>query len=222
MRKGWAWLRSKHFTLAVIGLVLVLLVAASLVQVSLDHSATARAGWSKSSPFDTGRSVLDVLGGVRQTLAAYFWTKTDNIHHEYYGGDPTREQSLFTYYWLTTRLDPHYTMAYYYASYMLCRFGKTEEGLRLAQEGVANNPDSALLQENLASIYLFFEKDPEKALYHNEKALELATDSGDKRSFLQLQRVIKRVLSGEIKVPEPIPLKEATKVNPEAHENKTE
>lgn len=219
MRRAWAWLKGKRFALAVTGAVLILLLAASAVQVSLDRSEDTHAAWDRTSPLETGRSVLDILGGVRQTLAAYMWTKTDDVHHHYYGGDISREQSLYPYYWLITRLDPNYSLAYYYASYMLCRMGKVDEGLRLAKEGVRNNPDSALLQENLASIYLFFKKDPAKALYHGRKAIDMAESEEDRFVYEQLQRVIERALAGEIRIPDPIPFQEALRLNSETHDH---
>jgi hypothetical protein len=206
LRRFFAFVRARRFTVIVVGVIVVLLVAASFIQVSLDDSATAHAGWSKSSPLDTGRSVLDVLGGVRQTLAAYMWTKTDTIFHQYLGHNLKHEQPLFPYYWLISRLDPHFTMAVYYASWMLCEFGRVDEGLALALEGVKDNPDSAILQENLANIYLFFKKDPAKARYHGAKAIELSK-SKDERDIMQMtQNLINDIIAGKKKVPKVIPI----------------
>lgn len=215
MRRAWGWVRSKRFTIAVVGIIIVLLLGASLIQVSLDHSASAHATWDKSSPLDTGRSVLDVLGGVRQTLAAYMWTKTDSIFHEFLGHSLGKEKPLYPYYWMISRLDPHFTMAVYYASWMLCEFGRLNEGLSLAMDGVRENPDSALLQENLASIYFYFKKDPEKARYHGQKAIDLAKSADERGVYERLQRVIEDVIAGKKSIPRVVPLDTSNALNPE-------
>lgn len=189
---------------------LVLVVGSIVLQYSVDNAAGSGAGWEKASPLDAGRSVLDLLGGVRQAVAANLWTKTDAIHHGYYGGDITKEQALYPYYWLITRLDPHFTMAYYYASYMLCRFGKIDPGFNLAIEGLRYNPDSPLMQYNLAQIYFFFKKDPAKARYHLLKAMQLTNDEGDKAVYETLLGTIDRVIAGKKKQPEVSPIKQAS------------
>lgn len=222
MRRAWSWIKSRRFTLIVVGVIIVLLLAASVIQVSLDRSATTHAAWDKSSPLDTGRSVLDVLGGVRQTLAAYMWTKTDSIFHEYMGHSLGREAPLFPYYWMISRLDPHFTMAVYYASWMLCEYGKVDAGLALAKDGVRENPDSALLQENLASIYLFFKKDPAKALYHGQKAIDLAESQDERGVYMRMQRVIEDVIAGKKPIPKVTKIETANRYDPDEAEHKHE
>jgi hypothetical protein len=213
VRRFFAFVRAKRFTFIMVGVIVLLLIAASLIQVSLDNSATAHEGMNKSSPADTGRSILDVLGGVRQTLAAYLWTKTDTIFHDYMGGYLANERPIFPYYWLISRLDPHFTMANYYASWMLCEFGRVDEGLALALDGVKNNPDSALLQENLANIYLFFKRDPEKARYHGLKAIDLATNEDDRQVFEVTQKLIDQILAGKKQIPKAIPFDISNRMN---------
>ena len=211
MKRAWRRLASQRFPIVVTGLVALLLLSASLVQVSLDRSGAAHAGLDRSSPAETGRSVLDVLGGVRQTLAAYMWTKTDSIFHEYLGHSLGNERPLFPYYWMISRLDPHFTMAVYYASWMLGQFGKVDEGLALAMDGARENPDSALLQENLASIYLYFIKDPAKALYHGRKAIELAQDEEERHVYERMQKVIEDVMAGRKPLPKVVPVDTANR-----------
>lgn len=222
MRRAWRWVASKRFTITVVGVIILLLLGASLIQVSLDHSAEAHAGWDKSSPLDTGRSVLDVLGGVRQTLAAYMWAKTDNIFHEYLGHSLGNEKPLFPYYWMISRLDPHFTMAVYYASWMLCQFGKVDAGLALAMDGVRENPESALLQENLASIYLYFLKDPAKALYHGQKAIDLAESEDERQVYMRMQKVIEDVIAGKKPIPEVVSVDTANRYDPDQAEHEKE
>ena len=182
-------------------LIVGVLAGAVLLQYSLDSAFATKQSWSKSSPFDTGRSILDLLGGVRETLAAYFWTKTDTVFHEYYGAGPMRSQSLYPYYWLITRLDTHFIMAYYYASWMLCHFGRVDEGLDLALEGVKYNPDSATLQDNLSQIYLFFKGDPEKARYYCLKAIGLEHDERQRAVLRNFLNLIDSILAGRKPIP---------------------
>jgi tetratricopeptide (TPR) repeat protein len=189
---------------------LLLVVGTIVLQYSVDNAAGSGAGWEKASPLDAGRSMLDLLGGVRQAVAANLWSKTDAVHHEYYGGDITKEQALYPYYWLITRLDPHFTMAYFYASYMLCRFGKIDSGFNLAIEGLRYNPDSAMMQYNLAQIYFFFKKDPAKARYHLLKAIQLTNDGQQKAVSETLLGTIDQVIAGKKKQPEVGSIKQAS------------
>jgi len=212
--------KSKRFrTLVVLLLVALILAGAALIQHSVDTEVKGTAGWEESSPIDAGRSILDLLGGVRETLAAYFWTKTDTVFHEYYGADPEKTLRIYPYYWLITRLDPHFTMAYYYATWMLCRSGRVEEGLDLALEGVRNNPDSHTLQENLSQIYFFFKKDPARARYHCLKAISLAHDEEERSILRNFLHVIDRALAGEISIPELPSFEHLRKVGGELEEH---
>lgn len=204
--------------LAVAALVLLLACTVPL-QYAIDGTRTAGAGWDESSPFDSARSVLDLLGGVRQSVAANLWTKTDVVFHEYLR-DIGNEQALFPYYWLITRLDPHFTMAYYYASWMLARMGRVDEGFELAVEGLRYNPHSAQLQENLAQLYFFFRRDPERAGYHTLKAIELTADGGDRQVYENFLETIEAVLAGERDIPELVPLEQSDRLeNDSEHEH---
>ena len=199
--------------------VAALIAGAIILQYSMDNAAASRTGWEESSPFDTGRSVLNILGGIRESLAANLWTKTDTIFHEYLGANVGKEDALYPYYWLITRLDPHFTMAYYYASWMLARVGRVEQGFNLALEGLRYNPYSARLQENLASIYFFFKKDPGKARYHILKAIELADDEQEREIYENFLGIIDKVLSGQKTIPDVVPLQHVNKLNQEQEEH---
>ena len=213
MSRAWSWAKRKKFTLGVAALIIVLVAGGALLQVSLDNSSGSAAGSGQSAPSSAGHSILNILGGVRESLAAYFWTKTDEVFHDYFGGSLAREKPLFPYYWMITRLDPHFVMPYYYASWMLCEFGHPKEGLALGLEAAANNPDSSELQENLAEIYLFFMKDPAKANYHSQKAIAMAASQHDiTRPYESVQMVIDLVLSGQRKI-ERIPFEQMDRMN---------
>ncbi|MBK5092053.1 MAG: hypothetical protein JJE48_00865 [Actinobacteria bacterium] len=206
-------------TSMVVILIVVLLAGAVLLQYSLDNAFATRQGWEKSAPFDTGRSALDLLGGARETLAAYFWTKTDTVFHEYMGSDPEKTQYMYPYYWLITRLDPHFIIAYYYASWYLCRLGRVDKGLDLALDGVKHNPNSATLQENLSQIYLFFKGDPEKARYHCLKAISLEQDEEERAVMRTFLTLIDDVLAGRVPVPKVTTFEQLRKASEQLEEH---
>lgn len=197
----------------------VLLAGVVLMQYSIDNTTTAKAGWEDSSPFDAGRSVLDLLGGIRETLAAYFWTKTDEVFHEYLSANIGKEDALYPYYWMITRLDPHFTMPYYFASWTLARLGRVDQGFNLAMEGLRYNPYSANLQENLASMYFFLKKDPKKARYHILKAIELTNDKQQKTVYRSFLDTVNKVIEGKRKIPDVAPLRETNKLKKEIEEH---
>ncbi|MFH1150121.1 MAG: hypothetical protein V1748_06590 [Actinomycetota bacterium] len=208
--------KRRRFTAVAVVLVLALLGGAVAIQYSLDGRTTATA-WDKSGPFDTVRSLLDVLGGVRESVAAYFWTKTDTVFHEYLGGSVMKEQALYPYYWLMTRLDPHFVMPYYFASWILCRMGKVDQGYELALEGLRNNPESWELQENLASIYLFFKRDPRKARYHLLQALRLTEDPEEKAVVASFLHIVDLIIAGKRRIPVPGAFAPAERLHEEQH-----
>lgn len=188
-------------------LVIVMLVAGAVaLQYSMDDSSGSRPGWDDSGPFDSARSVLDMLGGIRQSVAANFWSKTDDVYHRYFGSDIAQDQAIFPYYWTITRLDPHFVMAYYFASWLLARLGNVDDGLAMALEGLRYNPGSAQLQENLAHIYFFFKKDPARARYHMLKAIKLTDDEEQRQIYERFLRTIDEVIAGEKEIPEPATL----------------
>lgn len=196
-------------TAVTVALIVVILAGGVLMQYSLDNSPVIQADWDESSPFDTGRSFLDILGGVRETLAAHLWTKTDTIFHEYLGHSLRNEEVLVSYYWLITRLDPHFVMPFYFASWLLCTFDRVDEGLDLAIEGLRYNPDSSQLEGNLASIYFYFKRDPEKARYHLLRAIRLTSDVEDKQIFSNFLDIVDAVIAGEKEIPEVVSTQEA-------------
>jgi tetratricopeptide (TPR) repeat protein len=199
--------------------IVALLAGAVLLQYSIDEGRRTREGWDDSAPFDTTRSFLDLLGGMRESLAASLWLKTDALFHQYFGASIRGEQALFPYFWLITRLDPRFTMAQYYTSWMLARFGRVDQGYDLALEGVRNNPDSALLQSNLALIYFFFKRDPLKARYHMLKALEFSEDEEDRQVYGNFLKTIDKVIAGEKEIPDPPPLEASEHFEHRHHEH---
>lgn len=222
MRSIGSFLKRNGVSVLVVALMVLALGGAILLQYSLDSSPVTMAKWSDTSPVDTLHSLVDVFGGIRQSVAAYLWAKTDDVFHEYLGGTLESERALFPYFWLITRLDTHFTMPFNFASYTLCLFGRVKEGFDLALGGLRDNPDSALLQKNLAEIYLFYLKDPAKARYHLQKAVSLYKDPGDKSVAQNLLQYTDDVITGKKKIHEPPPLKVHQQISKEAEEHEHE
>ena len=186
---------------AIIVVGVALMAGVVVLQYGIDSQKATVRGTSASVPKDTAQSILDVLGGVRETFAAYLWVKTDNIFHGFLGEDIASDGPIFPYFWLITRLDPHYVEAYYFASWMLCRYGKVQEGFDMALDGVRNNPDSEILQKNLADIYLFYMHDLPKAKYHLERSIKLATNDADRNIAVVDLALVNKIMAGERKSP---------------------
>jgi hypothetical protein len=197
---------------AVVLVAVALLAGVVVLQYGIDSQQSSVRGSTATAPRDTARSVLDLMGGVRETFAAYLWVKTDNIFHGFLGEDIASDGPIFPYFWLITRLDPHYIEAYYFASWMLCRYGKVQEGFDMALDGVRNNPNSEMLQKNLAEIYLFYMHDMPKAKYHLEKALKLATNEGDMALVNNELALVQKIRSGERKVPSPLTIEKERQI----------
>ena len=102
----------------------------------------------------SGAVFARALGGVRSAAAAYLWIKLDDAHHEFYGGNMGKEKSLIPLFRVVTWLDPQLTRAYYVGSYMLWLYGKKQDALAFAHEGLVNNRGSVMLTLNLGQLYL--------------------------------------------------------------------
>ena len=72
----------------------------------------------------------------------------DRLHprsHRHVGGNESKE--IVPWLWASVRLDPHNLLAWQVTAYWLARqVGKPEEGIRLIQEAIRLNPDSAELE----------------------------------------------------------------------------
>jgi len=94
------------------------------------------------------------------------WTRLNlAIHpHEHRHLSGTRyEKELLPWLWASVRCDPHNITAWDVASYWVAeRLKRPEEGLRLVEEGIRNNPDSYRLEFTRGEILLH--------ALHNEKA----------------------------------------------------
>lgn len=140
------------------------LVAVALVAVLLGAQALAAGAAPEGGRSETGRVLgktgFAFLGGLRTFGAAVLWNRVDPVFHEYYSGVTLKEQ-LFALptMQLVTILDPQFIQAYYVASFTLMERGEEEEALRIAREGLANNPDSGLMLANLAQLLMMADRD---------------------------------------------------------------
>jgi surface antigen len=140
------------------------LVAIALVAVLLGAQALAAGAAPEGGRSETGRVLgktgFAFLGGLRTFGAAVLWNRVDPVFHEYYSGVTLKEQ-LFALptMQLVTILDPQFIQAYYVASFTLMERGEEEVALRIAREGVANNPDSGLMLANLAQLLMMEDRD---------------------------------------------------------------
>jgi len=101
-------------------------------------------------------------------MADLYWTRVV----QYYGDKQTREDASIDLLWplldVTTTLDPNLVVAYRFGSTFLNEppprgAGRPDLGVALMQRGIAANPDSWRLYEDLGFIYYFGLKDYPKA-----------------------------------------------------------
>lgn len=169
-------------------LVLFLLLSLTLsipLQMRIDKTRHNLGLDTKPLTASTAQSLTRFMGGFRSIAAAYIWLKADQIHHDFYG-DLKREQELMPLYRILTWLDPHFEDAYYVGSYMLFLFGKKQEGLAFAKEGIEMNPDSAKLYYNLAEIYIDYFNQYDLAIKEIKKGLRFAKNPAARAYLLHL------------------------------------
>lgn len=121
----------------------------ALITVNLGMNGWYNALFKSQDAAPTALSVmLDALGEIRTFVANEIWLDTDLYHHEMerQGILWNQERDLMSMYKIITVLDPRFVPAYDVASYELVEnFHRPKEGLAYLDEGIAHNPDSALL-----------------------------------------------------------------------------
>lgn len=104
-----------------------------------------------------GRAGFAYLGGLRRFAAAVLWNRLDPQSHEYYAETPFSKQThMMPTFRMVTLLDPQFEQAYYLASWLARENISREEGISIARDGLAENPDSGMLVTNLVQL-LFIE-----------------------------------------------------------------
>lgn len=145
--------------------------------------------------------MLDALGELRTALAKNIYFQTDLYHHEMEEQKIiwTQERDLMAMYKMVTMLDPRFIEAYDIASYQLVEnFKKPEEGLAYLDEGLQNNPDSALLHFDKAFLLQHLKRYQEAVaeankamvLYAPDPVALLQADPTEQIDFLNACRVM--------------------------------
>jgi len=156
-------------------LLAVLLIVALLLAQGL-AAATAPAEGLASTGKVLGQTGFAYLGGLRTFAAAVLWNRIEPVFHEYYGGVPLEEQTyMIPTLRLVVALNPQFAQAYYISSYMVYAHSP-KEGIALAREGLANNPESGILHANLAQLLFIDDKTANRREILRQ--ISLGTDRG--------------------------------------------
>ena len=179
-------------------LLLFLILASAFLQSNILSQKNILNPESTIGPYQSAKTALKLLGGLRSTAAAYLWLKIDRIHHRFYG-ELAEEKELVPLYRITTWLDPHFVYAYYVGSFILYVNNKGGEAIDFAEEGVRANPDSTILNFNLGQLYLIVRSDLQQSEYLLQKALLLSEDEADRYNILTTLLVVYEKLGDEEK-----------------------
>lgn len=138
----------------VVGFVLCLALAVGAQGVT---ATTRSAEPSGAATAAVGRTGFAYLGGLRRFAAAVLWNRLDPQSHEYYADTPFSKQThMMPTFHIVTLLDPQFEQAYYLASWLAWENISREEGISIARDGLAENPESGMLVTNLIQL-LFIE-----------------------------------------------------------------
>lgn len=134
-------------------------IAAVLIVVMFAGSALASASQPAGGYASTGRLLgktsFAFLGGLRTFTAAVLWNRLEPQFDEYYANKKLSEQvQLLPTMRVVTLLDPQFPQAYYNASFIIAIRGDQAGGLRIAQEGIDNNPKAGILRANIIQILM--------------------------------------------------------------------
>jgi len=149
-------------------------IAALLVTILVGQAATdalAPVGRAPSGR-SVGRASFAFLGGLRTFAAAVLWNRLDPQYHEYFTNVPFDKQVfILPTIRIVVALDPQFEQPYFVASFLLARSGHKAEGMRLARDGVAANPQSGLLISALVQMIVIYDKDYKAAAVEADRAV---------------------------------------------------
>lgn len=116
-------------------------------------AATTRSSETPGATAALGRTGFAYLGGLRRFAAAVLWNRLDPQSHEYYADTPFSKQThMMPTFHIVTLLDPQFEQAYYLASWLAWENISRSEGVGIARDGLAKNPDSGMLVTNLVQL----------------------------------------------------------------------
>lgn len=158
------------------------LVAVALVIVLLAGQALAAASAPAGSVASAGRVIgqtgFAYLGGLRTFAAAVLWNRLEPIFHGYYDGrDLSQLPEFLPTMRLVQTLDPQFEQVYYNAAWFLYRRGKMDEALRIAREGIVNNPRSGILHANYVQLLLIDDKVGNLETAYKSAAIGVGSDA---------------------------------------------
>jgi hypothetical protein len=155
--------------IGVAGVIVALLAVILVGQGATD--ALAPSGRVPSGR-SVGRASFAFLGGLRTFAAAVLWNRLDPQKDTYYAFQPF-EKLVFMLptIRIVVALDPQFEQPYFVAALLLARSGRKAEGLKLARDGVAANPDSGLLRASLVQLMIIYEKDYKAAAAEADRVL---------------------------------------------------
>lgn len=160
---------------SVFAVAVLLLVFAITAQALLDPREASIKSRSETQTGISLSSVFDFLGGVRTYIAYRLIILIDDIHH-IYGGALSEEVDIIPYYVLISWLEPHLIDAYYVGAYIAFQNEREQEGIEFTLQGIERNPDSAMLYQSLADLYMRQEK-WDLAAQAVETAMKLENDA---------------------------------------------
>ena len=145
-----------------------------LVTLLLGAQAAANASAPQGPATSTGRAIgqagFAYLAGLRTFAAAVLWNRLDPQFHLYYRGVAFKNQiQMLPTLRIIQALDPQFQQAYYNAAFILAERGDFAEAVRVAEEGVRNNPNAGLMKANLVQVLIMQDK-----VKNLSRALEVA------------------------------------------------
>lgn len=120
-----------------------------------------------------GGAASSYLTGLRRFAAAVLWNRMDPVFHNYYSGLALDDQTyMLPTIAMVQALDPHLVYPYYIGSWMLVRNGRLDDGMRMAERGLAENPDAGIMYVNLAQLLSLYGDDLDRAVELGTYVLE--------------------------------------------------
>lgn len=132
--------------------------------------------------------LMEALGEMRYTLAAFLWVKVDIYHHEMTdeGQDWRKNTEIIPMIRFVTILDPQFASAYDFGGYHLAiNLGRADEGLKFLSEGLRNNPKNHDLLQTMGFV-CFHLKRYAQAVIYLKRVLPEQTQRIDRLNTLRL------------------------------------
>lgn len=184
--------RQRRPWLALVGCAALLCVSGAMETIS-QPTAVAKGYLVGAKSHDA--SVLQAAGEFRIVAANIIWSKVvDHYHHAYMagGGDWEKNQSLLPLLQTIIDLDPHFVEAYeLMGGTILPKTGRFDQGKQVLAEGIKNNPYDWEMYREMAMLYAWDGREPEKALPYAEAGLVQANDDFSRRLMSRLCNTLK-------------------------------